>query len=249
MYEKQLFGRKVLYFKYAPPITQLDDVSDEERPNPPFRNAPPHMRSVYYYWWAFLRENQDYQHCCDQDGAGPMADLYRDFGDVKSDNFMAWWRKGGRNLFCEPPEDQIVTYLNPPHEHDNEHRVLLSIPVTGDIERTFAELRQLLKPIYQDARTRPTGNSRAMYLVHSKPVLTSLHQHLIIWQATKNSPDASHYEIAEMTGVAEVTPGDKDDYNHKRTASASVRRFIRQAKALVFNVGQGRFPDLTPPPE
>jgi hypothetical protein len=52
-----------------------------------------------------------------------------------------------------------------------------------------------------------------------------------------------------MTGVAELTPGDKDDYNHKRIASASVRRFIRQAKALVFNVGQGRFPDLTLPPE
>ena len=88
-----------------------------------------------------------------------------------------------------------------------------------------------------------------MYLVHSKPVLTSLHQHLIIWQATKNNPDANHYEIAETTGVAELTPGDKDDYNHKRTASASVRRFIRQAKALVFNVGQERFPDLTTPPE
>ena len=52
-----------------------------------------------------------------------------------------------------------------------------------------------------------------------------------------------------MTGVAEATAGDKDDYDHRRTASASVRRFIRQAKALVYNVGQGRFPDLTPPPE
>lgn len=247
MYEKQLFGRKVLYFKYAPPITKLDDVSDEERPNPPFRNALPHQRSVYYYWWAFLRENEDYRQCCERGGGGPLSAMFADFGDVREDKFMSWWRGGGRNLFCEPPEDQIVTYLKPPYEHDNEHRVLLSIPVTGDIERTFAELRQLLKPIYRYARSSDRGNSRALRQVHSKPVLTSLHQHLIVWQATKNNPNASHYEIAEKTGVAEATPGEKDDYDHKRTASASVRRFIRQAKALVYNVGQGRFPDLTPP--
>ena len=246
MYEKQLLGRKVLYFKFAPPITKLDDVSDEERPNPPFRNAPPHMRSVYYFWWAFLRENKDYIECCEQTGAGPMANIYRDFGDVRSDSFMAWWRRGGRNLFCEPTQEQIISYLNPPVEHDNERRILLSIPITGDIERTFAELRQLLKPIYQEARISASGNSRARYQVHSKPVLTSLHQHLLVLQAVKNNPDASHYEIAGITGVASVSV--KDDYDYKRTVSASVRRFIRQAKALVHNVGEGRFPDFTAPP-
>ena len=237
MYEKQLFGRKVLFFKYAPPITDLDDVSDEDRPNPPYRNAPPYMRSVYYYWWAFLRENTDYIECCEAGGAGPMSALYKDFGDVRSTNFMAWWRRGGRNLFCEPIEDQIVTYLSPPTEHDNDHRVLLSIPVTGDIERTFAELRQLLKPIYREARTRSSGNSRALYQVHSKPVVSSLHQHLMIWQAIQQNPDASHSKIAEMESVAAVI----------NSEGASMGRFIRQAKALVHNVGKGRFPDFSKP--
>lgn len=43
MYEKQLYGRKVLYFQYAPPMTQLDDCSDDaldNRPNPPIQERP-----------------------------------------------------------------------------------------------------------------------------------------------------------------------------------------------------------------
>ena len=232
MYEKQLISRKVLYFKHAPPITGLDDVSVEDRPNAPYHKAPPHKRSVYYYWWAFLRENKDYIKCCERRGAGPMSALYEDFGDIRSENFMAWWKRGGRDLFCEPPEDQIISYITPPIEHDNDHRVLLSIPITGDIERTFAELRQLLKPIYRVAKKHNT-NSRARYKVHSKAVVSSLHQHLVCWQETQRDPDVTHGKIAEMIG----------------SDSDSVRRYIRQAKVLIRNVGEGRFPDFGKAPK
>ena len=249
MYEKQLFGRKVLYFQYAPPITKLDDVSDDGRPNPPFRNAPPHQRSVYFYWWAFLRENPDYINCCDQDGAGPMAELYRDFGDVRSDDFMGWWRRGGRLLFCEPIDERIEVYLSPPQEHDNESRVLLSLPMTGDVERTFAELRQLLKPIFQSARRSERPISRARYPVRSKAVVTSLHQHLTVYQLKRTNPQATNYEIAQMAGIAGVDPAGGDSYDQRNSASVIISRYISQTKALLDNVGLGRFPDFTKPPK
>ena len=249
MYGKQLFGRKVLYFQYAPPITKLDDVSDDDRPNPPFRNAPPYMRSVYYYWWAFLRENPDYIDCCDQDGSGPMAALYRDFGDVRSDDFMGWWRRGGRLLFCEPIDERIEVYLSPPQEHNNDSRVLLSLPVTGDVERTFAELRQLLKPIFQLARSSERPISRARYPVHSKAVLTSLHQHLTVYQLKRTNPQATNYEIAQLAGIAGADPAGSDSYDQRNSASVIISRYINQTKALLYNVGQGRFPDFTRPPK
>ena len=242
MYEKQLFGRKVLYFQYAPPITKLDDVSDDDRPNPPFRNAPLHQRSDYY-WWAFLRENADYVDCCDQGGSGPMTELYRDFGDVRSDDFMGWWRGGGRLLFCEPIDERIEVYLSPPQKHDNESRVLLSLPMTGDVERTFAELRQLLKPIFQSARRSERPISRARYPVHSKAVLTSLHQHLTVHQLKRANPQATNYEIAQMAGFA-----GGDSYDQRNSASVIISRYAKQAEALLYNVGHGRFPDFTKPP-
>lgn len=239
MYEKQLYGRKVLYFQYAPPLTRLDDTSDDARPNPPFKNSPLHMCSVYYYWWAFLRENEDYIACCEKGGKGKMASLYADFGDVRDDKFMPWWISTGRALFCEPPAEQIETFLSPPREHDNEKRVLLSIPISGDIERTIAELRQLLKPIYKGKRGSDYRGSKARYKIESKPVLTSLHQHLLIYQAKKQNPDMRQYEIAELVGISYRTSSDKD------TSAAMVRRYQRQAEALVRNVGEGRFPDFS----
>jgi hypothetical protein len=59
MYAKMLFNKQLLYFRYAPPLTDLDGATDD-RPNPPFRDAPKQCCSVYYYWWAFLKENVDY---------------------------------------------------------------------------------------------------------------------------------------------------------------------------------------------
>ena len=51
-------------------------------------------KSPYYWWWAYLRENKQYLDCCENGGTGELAVLYKDFGDVRSDDFKAWW--GGK---------------------------------------------------------------------------------------------------------------------------------------------------------
>lgn len=94
MYEKMLYRRRILYFRYAPPVTALDDTSTRDT-QPPFEGAPGYMWSVYYYWWAFLRLSKAYKACCESGGEGDLADLYAYFGDVRSDDFMHWWAKGG----------------------------------------------------------------------------------------------------------------------------------------------------------
>lgn len=248
MYEKQLFGRNVLYFQCAPPITALDDVSDEERPNKPFKGAQLWQCSVYYYWWAFLRENADYIACCNANGAGPLADLYKDFGDVRPDNFMGWWRKGGRLLFCEPPDEKIEVFLSPPTTHDNESRLLVSLPITGDIERTFAELRGLLKPIFQDARKKSIV-SRARYPVHTKAVLTSLHQHLQVYQMKKADPSLNSFDIADRLSLLTANAKDEHSADERNRIAATISRYNIQAKSLIYNVACGRFPDFTKPPK
>lgn len=39
MYEKMLYRRRILYFRYAPPVTALDDTSTRDT-QPPFEGAP-----------------------------------------------------------------------------------------------------------------------------------------------------------------------------------------------------------------
>lgn len=110
MFEKMLFSGKALYFRYAPPLTDLDEISDDDLPNRPYPQAEKFERSVYFYWWSFLRENEAYIACCEAGGEGPMNKLYADFGDVRGESFMDWWKSGKRLLFCEPDEAEIVSY-------------------------------------------------------------------------------------------------------------------------------------------
>jgi hypothetical protein len=256
MFAKMLFSGKPLYFRYAPPLTDLDEISDDELPNRPYQQAKPYERSVYFYWWAFLRENEAYLARCEAGGEGPMSDLYADFGDVRDGSFMGWWTSGKRMLFCEPEEAEIVSYLSPPTEPIGDERVLVSIPVTGDLDRTMAELRKMLKRAFDHERRQRSqidatahAYSRAKYPVFMKPVLTALHDRLIIYQARKQHPDASLYDIGLEAGLAERTSGEKGDADHRNRVRAAVGRALSEAKALVHNVGEGRFPDISPPPK
>ncbi len=65
-------------------------------------------KSPYYWWWAYLKRNEQYLDCCERKGAGKLAKLYKDFGDVRSDDFKAWWGgklQKGRYLFGEAQLD------------------------------------------------------------------------------------------------------------------------------------------------
>lgn len=256
MLGKMLFSGETLYFRNAPPLTDLDEISDDDLPNRPYPKAAKHERSVYFYWWAFLRENQAYLACCEAGGEGPMSELYADFGDVRGDSFMDWWRSGKRLLFCEPEEAKIVSYLSPPTAPIGDDRVLVSIPVTGDLERTMAELRKMMKRAFDhERRQRAQGSargdaySRAKYPVFAKPVLTALHERLIVYRARQKNPDASLYDIGVEAGLAGRMSGGKDDADHRNRVRAAVGRAIAEAKALIHNVGEGRFPDTTPLPK
>jgi len=54
--------------------------------------------SVYYWWWAYLKRNKEYLACCENGGAGPLSDHYKDFGDVRGKAL----RLGGLKTTVEP---------------------------------------------------------------------------------------------------------------------------------------------------
>jgi hypothetical protein len=56
--------------------------------HPLFGRAPKSLplgyqqRSPFYWWWEFLRRNEDYEACCAVGGKGELAHVYGDFGVV-----------------------------------------------------------------------------------------------------------------------------------------------------------------------
>lgn len=243
-HRKNLFTGQILYFRHAPPSTGLDSASDSRRLSPPFARAPSHMCSMYYYWWAFLRENADYLACCANGGEGPMADLYRDFGDVRDDDFMGWWIGGGRLLFCEPLEDAVAVMREIPLNHDSEKRVLISVPVDGDLDRITAEIRSAMGEYRRDHHIADMRESRAKYQIMAIAKLQSLHRQLRVYQIKKADSTLGNKAIADELGIG----GTSVDYN-PISAIAAVSRYYADAQKLIQNVGKGRFPDYSEPAE
>jgi hypothetical protein len=124
-----------LSFMTAPPdVERIAHTRFREPRNLPHRNAPAHKASLYYWWWALLRQNPNYQRTCQDNGHGPLSSLYADFGDVFNVGFVTWWDKH-QSLFAEktalvqpgdpPPESDQVLYLIDPHKPFNQiHSVL-----------------------------------------------------------------------------------------------------------------------------
>ena len=94
-------GRAI--FRLCPTAQRQSAPSSRKPPKPPFDGAKPWQCSVYYFWWRYLREQRSlYAVLPSSGGRGKFAKLYRDFGDVRGDDFWAWW-KAHQHLFSEPP--------------------------------------------------------------------------------------------------------------------------------------------------
>lgn len=55
---------------------------------------------AYKCWYEFLKRSVRYKECCSLGGKGPLAALYRDFGDVHALAWTKWW-KTHKKLFSD----------------------------------------------------------------------------------------------------------------------------------------------------
>jgi hypothetical protein len=251
------------FFVYAPPLKGVG-TSKRKAPNEPYKDAPAWKRSVYYYWWEYLRRHEGYRQCCANGGGGEYATLYADFGNVHAhDDFWQWWSKEGHSeLFCEPTARQIrVIEENSGFEPTlSADTLTLELPLEVRSAYLIARIRTVLKQYAARAKAAKRV-SRARYPVATKPVLTSLHQHLVVWDAYQVNPKLTLYELYDLVHaeaglyVSERVDGEtvanlrKLDlpYNDvlrvvRQRKANLVRRHLRIAEQYIAAVGRGTFP-------
>ena len=99
--------------------------------------------------------------------------------------------------------------------------------------------------------------SQAKYPMATKPVLRTLHEHLLVWDAKKQNPTANDSELADISGISvnEVVNGEtvaelRAENLHtrdlerviKRRKQLAVQRHLRIAEQYIGNVVLGEFP-------
>lgn len=246
------FKNRRLHFAYAWPLKNWPKTGNL-RVTPPFPKAEPWQCSVYYYWWEYLRRHDGYRRTCEAGGKGEFAKLYEDFGNVHESEFWPWWRSHSW-LFAEPAIRQVVVANE--GECGDERTLILRVPLETKLSLITGQFKRLVKPHLERA-ARAKWESRAKYPVATKPVLTSLHEHLVVWDAKRRHPEMKDAEIADLVGlrINHIVDGETiagrmsvwrpaDDIERKiyRRKQLTVQRHLRIAEQYIENVALGRFP-------
>ncbi len=214
------------------------------------------QRSVYYWWFEYLKRHPGYARTCAQGGRGRYAALYQDFGDVHAADFRTWWADGNRGarLFAEPVITREVRLLSAEELISVEHdpnvafvQMPLNLPKRY-LKQAFAKL--LLKHHKGRRGVRQARNSQARYPVHGQPNVPALQITLQVYDFRHAHPELTLWQIGEQLRLFQleqlVADGDTrlTIANKRSIMAATVSRYLRKAQAMIDNVAEGRFPDV-----
>jgi len=208
--------------------------------------------SVYYWWFEYLRRNQDYLKTCECLGRTGMVALYKDFGEVRDVTFKEWWTSDGRGarLFAEPVAVQNVRVLAVSDAvPDIDKAITISFPL--DLPKGFLvkSLQAILKKQHSGKRgIQNAKSSVAIYKLSGQPFIKALESALKVYDYKQQNPSLKLWEIGnQIPGLFEASkitakdaPGEISD--KKRVLAASVSRYLKQTSKSIEDAGRGIFP-------
>jgi len=226
------------------------------------------QKSPYYWYWAYLRRNENYLACCANGGKGELAALYEDFGDVREDNFHKWWTENqrGATLFGEQPLSvkfgELTTAQDWQAHWDRDAVMVLAVPL--------AMSKRSLKGLFAKALdTRHTGNksgrpsmaklkevSTAKYKLERNYTVGNLMTALAVydlWTENQTKPTSERLTLWQIgkalninrTAVKEAESNNNADrLTGRNVLGATVSRYVKQARAMIDNAAKGKFPSL-----
>ena len=211
----------------------------------PFVGAKPYQRTVFYFWWEFLRRHEGYKDCCERGGSGKYRKLYQDFGDVHEfDVFWKWWRvriasagngldengkkripNRGEYLFAEPPA-RFITKADRV-SNTRSDTLTVNIPLEVRTPQLVQQLRKLLN-VHQDRVRDARSVSRALYPVAiASPKLIALHKSLRVYDIEQeHKRRLPNHEKADL---AELDYNNKNDNQH---TVSQVKKFVAEGGTL-----------------
>jgi hypothetical protein len=211
------------------------------------------LRSVYYWWFEYLRRNEAYKKTCLNKGRGKLANLYDDFGDVFKADFKTWWitDERGAVLFSEQLVKDTFEVVNF-SDISSANKNILYVKIPLHLPKRFlkAKFHELLKKLHEGKRgIRQARQSKAKYIVIGQPNIEALKKTLKVYDYHLENPHLKLWEIGKNLRLSLSdnplhTDSSKIAYDKRNRLSASVSRYLRKAKRMIENTSKGRFPDI-----
>jgi hypothetical protein len=223
-------------------------------------------RSPYYWWWQYLRRNANYLACCERGGKGKLAKLYADFGDVREDNFHKWWTEGqrGADLFAEQPLTVKFGELTQADEWQphwvSEKVMVVAVPLTMSKRAIKGAFAKLLDKRHKGNKSgRPSlaklkNVSTARYTLEHNYTINGLMNALAVYelwvenQSKSKTEQLKLWEIGKALKINKAAIKDavcadtEDRLVGRNILAATVSRYVKQAKSMIENTSEGKFP-------
>lgn len=218
-------------------------------------------RSVYYWWWEYLRQNEEYKcHCFKPEhepNQNQFETVFADFGNIFEDDFQAWWRHQGRKLFSGTYIKEHMIYssdyeqLHPEWLDKNSTYIFAIVPMQNsskrDLKRQFSKMLDKYHFSKRGIRIGRPGDTQK-YLPLGRPNINGLKTHLKVYKVYKENRRLAYWKIAQKVWPTKNGYGIANpDLATRNAMSSVVKRHLDKANALIHNVGLGRFPDYTSP--
>jgi len=189
-----------------------------------------------------------------------LAKLYADFGDVRGEDFKAWWtfkvdgEDRGAYLFAEPSVESSVKVLSTGERAPSASEALtVSLPL--NFPKRFLERRfkALLAEAHQGKRgVQLARTSKAKYTFKGQPNIPALEQGLMVYDALKEAegvkPKKPQWQIAQDLQIVEKEMRiDKTDSvrvaaGKKNVLTAIVGRYKKRVWQSIQMTSKGLFP-------
>ncbi len=215
------------------------------------------QRSVYYWWFEYLRRHEGYALTCKRGGKGKFSKLYADFEDVHASDFKTWWTTNNRGaeLFAEPMsirELQLVQIEDLQGIEPDANVAYVQVPLNLPKRFLKQEFAKLLLKHHQGRRgVRHARSSNARYPVDGQPNIPALRLTLQVYDLRKAEPSFKLWQIGERLRLFqfEQLPAEGDTLettsNKRNIMAATVSRYLRKAQAMIDNAAMGVFPKPT----
>lgn len=224
------------------------------------------QRSPYYWWWAYLRRSTAYLACCERHGSGGLHELYKDFGDVRTDDFHQWWSEGNRggSLFGEMQLEikfgELATVDEWKSSWTRDQALIVAVPLSVSKRKLKSEFAKLLESRHAASKSgRPSlaelkKTSTAKYKLERNYTIAALSTTLSVydlWLENQNKPKTERLTLWQVGKALNINKQAIQDAESKAAADrlvgrnllgATVGRYVKQAKSMIANTEKGRFP-------
>jgi hypothetical protein len=219
------------------------------------QEAPPKtvLESPYYWWFMFLRLNEEYKKTVMAKGNGKCAALYKDFGDIYSVDFKTWWNTKAP-LFAEKTKGFSMSIANSSEElapFGAEDVVNLVVPLNWtqrSLKKKFTQL--ILSKLEKGKRGVSVEASSAPYKLSGKWHIEAMKNAYSVFTLRNQLVEGKKLPLADVAIKAKLQIASDMQLGKKTKLTADMRRMAtiianrhyKRAETFINSAASNSFP-------